>query len=390
MSDDPKNGEDASLSGMGDDLNEVDRAMLLAISHRQRDSTPLSLEQERLLDSWIAGRLPSKDADRAAELTKFNKLAAERVLERRLIAVANEGPDVPVALSARILGTPQPSPIQMAASVFREAARELPAAAYDERPGAPTALSARNLRASRQPRSARASNLRWSTRSVWQWSGLSAAAAAIVAIAVFGFQVRQTQLRSNESQIAMVTIEDRNVLEEPKYRTRGRQQQAPAPGVSSRPQQEPAPDVSRQQQEHALGVSSRPQQGPALGVSSHQQQAPAPGAFSAQESTESRFRDLEVPTALLRRAINGASTDKGELEYSELMSYLRAQGVSFDRRPRIVIDDALAGSVSENLPGRTTVQIRAYDLDDPRAAAIRSTIRPLQADAQAILLTQRR
>src|SRR6266446_89170 len=116
MSDDPKNREEAPLSGIPDDLNEIDRAMLLAISHRQRDSTPLSLEQERLLDSWIAGRLPSKDADLAAELTRFNMLAAERILERRLIAAANDGPDVPVGLSARILGTSRPSPIQMAAS----------------------------------------------------------------------------------------------------------------------------------------------------------------------------------------------------------------------------------------------------------------------------------
>jgi hypothetical protein len=52
--------------------------MLLAISHRQRDTAPLSAEQEHLLDDWIAGHLPSHEADRAAELTKLNKLAAER------------------------------------------------------------------------------------------------------------------------------------------------------------------------------------------------------------------------------------------------------------------------------------------------------------------------
>ena len=116
MSHDPKNGERAPLSGMGDDLNEVDRAMLLAISHRQRDTTPLSLEQERLLDNWIVGHLPSEEIDRAAQLTRSNKLAAERILERRLMAAANEGPDVPVALSARILGLSQSSPTHTAVS----------------------------------------------------------------------------------------------------------------------------------------------------------------------------------------------------------------------------------------------------------------------------------
>jgi hypothetical protein len=263
----------------------------------------------------------------------------------------------------------------MAASVLREAAREeLPAAAYNERPGAPTALSARNLRASRPPRSAG----RWSTRSVWQWSGLSAAAAAIVAIAVFGFQVRQTQLRSDESfQIAMVTIEDRNVLEEPKYRTRGRQQQAPAPGVSSR------------QQHDELGVSARQQQAPAPGVSPAHEQGPAPGAFSGQKPTESRVRDLEVPTALLRRAINSASVDKRPIEHSELMKSLHDQNQSFDSQALILIDSALAGSISETTPERTSAEIRVYDLDDPSAAAIRSKIRRLPADAHAILLTLR-
>ena len=117
---------------------------------------------------------------------------------------------------------------------------------------------------------------------------------------------------------------------------------------------------------------------------------PQPIKATRTRPTESRFRDVEVPTALLRRAINGASTDKGELEYSELMSYLRAKGISFDGQTRIVIDYALADSVSENLPERASIQIRAYDLDDPQAATIRSKIRTLPANAQAVLLTPRR
>jgi hypothetical protein len=341
MSVDPKG------SGMPD-LNEIDRAMLLAISHRQRDNAPLSPDQERLLDDWIAGQLPSNEADRAAELTKLNKLAAERILEHRLIAAANEGPDVPAALSARILRTSrisndedrtvEPTQFNIAACDELRAAADVAVA--------PTVLPVRNLRVSRAPRSGRGGllNLPWPTLSAWQWSGLGAAAAAIAVIAVFGFQVWQVQLRSNQSfQIAMVTIEDRSVLLDGSgYRTRGRRQDLVTPNASS------------------------------------------------QQPANSLFRDMEIPTALLRRAINGASTDKGGLEYSELMSYLRAQNQSFHRQARIVIDSALAEIASENVPERTSTPTRVFNLDDPNAAAIRSKIRTLPADAHAILLTLRR
>jgi hypothetical protein len=343
MSDDPKNQKEPPPRGVPDDLNESDRAMLTATSHRQRDNTPLSLDQERLLDGWIAGALSSKDADRAVELTKHNKMAAERILERRLIAAANEGPDVPAALSARILRTSR-----IANDADRVAAySDVRAAAYAYSPEAPTVSPDRNLRVSRPPKSGRGGlfDLRWPTFSAWQWSGLGAAAAAIAVIAIFGFQVWQVQLRSNQSfQIAMVTIEDRSVLLEGSgYRTRGRKQQPITPYASS-----------------------------------------------GQQPTESYFRDMEVPTALLRRVISGASTNKGVLEYSELMSYLRAQDDSFGRDARIVIDSALADIVSENLPERTSTQIRAYDLNDQRAVAIRGKISTLPANAQAILLTLRR
>ena len=173
-----------------DDLRSTDRAMLVALSHHQGDSTPLSPDQERLLDSWVDGRLSSIDADRAAELAKHNVFAAERVLERRLISAANEGPGVPATLAERVLRATRP-------------------------PGT---------------RTARIFNLQWPTFSGWQWSGLGALAAATVAIAVFGFQFWQQQLRPEKSfQIAMVTLEDRSVLAEGVRRTRGMQPQAPSP-----------------------------------------------------------------------------------------------------------------------------------------------------------------
>jgi hypothetical protein len=303
MSEDPKETENTPSAGISDDLRAVDRAMLLALSHHQRKSISLSLDQERLLDRWIAGTLTLVEADAAAELTKHNKFAAERVLERRLIAAANEGPEVPSAWTARI------------------------------------------LRASRAPevRSGGIFNLRWPSLSGWQLSGLSAAVAATAVVAVFGFQAWQGRLSSDKSfQIAMVTIEDRGVLLEGTARTRGSPQQAASRYTS---------------------LNDKPAEG--------------------------RFRDIDIPTALLRRAITSATTNKGDAEYTELMNYLRAQNEAFDNRARILVDSALADSLLKNKNESTNIQIRVYDLDDLRAASIRSKILTLQVDAHAILLTLR-
>jgi len=85
------------------DLPASDQALLLALSPGRRDITPLSLDQERLIDNWIVGHSPPVEADRAAELTKNNRLAAERVLECRLMKAAKAGPGIPSSLAARIL-----------------------------------------------------------------------------------------------------------------------------------------------------------------------------------------------------------------------------------------------------------------------------------------------
>ena len=66
-------------------------------------------------------------------------------------------------------------------------------------------------------------------------------------------------------------------------------------------------------------------------------------------------------------------------------------GDTVNSRARILIDSELADSVSENaVLERAITQIRAYDLDDPRAATIRSKNQALQTDAHSILLTLRR
>jgi hypothetical protein len=262
--------------------------MLLALSRHQGDSTPLSRDQERLLDSWVDGRLSSIDADRAAELAKHNVFAAERVLERRLISAANEGPDVPGTLTGRV------------------------------------------LRGSWAPGTRTARIFKWPMFSGWQWSGLGALAAATVAIAVFGLQIWQQQLRPEQSfQIAMVTLEDRSVLAEGVRRTRG-----------------PTPLV------------------------------PSPRTPSGQEPVNSGFRDINIPTALLQRAITSASNHRGGAEHSELMDFLRAQNDAYNNKARILIDSALADSLSNKLVQRDSTEVRVYDLDDLRSGDIRSKIEP--------------
>jgi hypothetical protein len=276
------------------DLPSTDRAMLVALSHHQGDRTPLSLDQECLLDSWVAGSLSSIDADRAAGLAKHNVFAAERVLEHRLISAANEGPGVPAPLARQV------------------------------------------LRASGSPgtRTARLFGLRWPTLSVWQWSGLGALAAATVAIAVLGFQFWQQQLRPEQSfQIAMVTLEDRSVLAEGVRRTRGLQ--------------------------------------------------------PAEEPAKSRFRDINIPTALLQRAITSASNNKGAADHSELITFLHAQHDTYNNQKRILIDSALADSLSKKVDQRESTEVRVYDLDDQRAGNIRSKIDPPPKDAHFLFLTVR-
>jgi hypothetical protein len=308
VSNDPKDHEAASPGDMPGDLSEIDRAMLLIISHRQRDTAPLSADQERLLDTWMAGRLSAVDADRAAELAKHNLLAAERVLEHRLIAAANHAPAVPNALSARILRTAQ---------------------------------------SEKRSRPSRLFNLRWPTLTGWQWSGLSAAAATIAVVVIMYGQWDQnqmsiasrSQIQSNQSfQIAMVSLDDGRLR-----RTRGSKQSATSPDASS---------------------------------------GQIPPGIPAQ--------DLEVPAALLRRAIDSVMTDKSETEYSELMGYLRAKDDRLDGRSVILIDIALADRVPEKTTEQTSIQIRAYNLDSPLAAAIRNKIKIPQTEKHSILLTLRR
>ena len=72
-----------------DQPEAVDQVMLAVLSNPGRDAIVLTPDEERLLDDWVAGHLGPDAAERAAGLAKRNALAAERVLERRLLDAAS-------------------------------------------------------------------------------------------------------------------------------------------------------------------------------------------------------------------------------------------------------------------------------------------------------------
>jgi hypothetical protein len=108
----------------------------------------------------------------------------------------------------------------------------------------------------------------------------------------------------------MVTIEDQSVLSSGRERTRG-------PSIDA----------------------TRPESGTQFG--------------------QSYFRDVDVPTALLQRAIASASTDKGVVAHAELLNYLRSQGDTFDNRARILIESTLVGRSRKNrrTPGHASSRL---------------------------------
>lgn len=275
-----------------DEPEAVDQVMLAVLSNRGRNATVLSSDQERLLDDWVAGRLAPDEAERAAALAKQNALAAERVLERRLLEAAGRSPSVPQELTARIL---EPRP-----------AAKAPAPAGW-----------------------------WRSLGRRQWIAIAGAVALASIAAVVGLPVLQQSMRGGAPiQVAMATIGDRDVLFEPSdMRMRG----------------------------------TGPQQG-----------APA----------DQRFRDVEVPTSILRGLLAAAAAPLRSAASREIEPYLPKAGGDGARPLYVVIDSALKQRVEADA-GRDRMSVRIYNLEDPRAAEIRSLIGARPDGARAYLLTRK-
>jgi hypothetical protein len=161
---------DTNPSSESDELRSVDHALLLAAARTRRQAIPLDAGQEQLLIDWVDGRLSKDEAGRAENLTRTNSFAAERVLERRLVAAAEAGPPVPPALTARVLKMAQP-----------------PA-----------------------PKPQGFLGFRWPMLSSLQWSAAGAAMAAAIVAGVLGLFTGQENTPSVQRvQLAMVTLDDR-------------------------------------------------------------------------------------------------------------------------------------------------------------------------------------
>src|SRR5687768_5678522 len=267
----------------------VDQVMLAVLSNRGRNATVLSAEQERLVDDWMAGRLAADDAERAAALVRQNALAAERVLERRLQAAANESPPVPQQLTAAI------------------------------------------LKASAPPKTS-AMGAWWRSLGRWQWTSIAGAAALASILVVAGMPLLQQMMSGGPLQVAMVPINDRGPLfEASDLRMRG----------------------------------TTPPPGPATGE---------------------RFRDVEMPTALLKDLVTTTGQPKSATA-REIERHVLGTGETADRPIRVIVDSSLKQRIDTD--DRDRMLVRVYDLGDPRSAEVRNLVSLPPANERAFLLTVR-
>ena len=82
---------------------EDDGSLVAALFNRRRQWLPLSPDQIKIVDEFVAGRLAGEAAAAAERLVRENAFAAERVMERRLLQQAESSPAPPRALTESIL-----------------------------------------------------------------------------------------------------------------------------------------------------------------------------------------------------------------------------------------------------------------------------------------------
>jgi hypothetical protein len=245
----------------------------------------------------------------------------------------------------------------------------------------------------------RLANLRWPTFSGWQWSGLGGLAAATAAIAVFGFQFWQqpSRMASNHSLQSAAKFQDRWV--EGAKRPAGTTNPSPGAVLGVSP---PAPSLASNnpqqlRPERRFQIAMVTLENRSVSAEGVRRTRGLPAAVPAEPEP---FRDIDIPTDLLQRAITSASNDKGAAEHSELMNLLHAQNDTYNDQARILIDSALADNLSKKNVSwtfarssrpdqRDSTEVRVYDLDDLRAANIRSKIEPPPKDGHFLFLTVR-
>ena len=172
-----------------------DPVMLAILANGGHRGGPLSPAEERLLDDWADGHLAANGPAVAAAtgLVRRNALAAEHLLERRLLALAARAPEAP---------------------------RIVAVAAHDPRvPPSPAVLP-----------------VRWPWRLLpWRWPALAGGMALASVLAVASVPLVREAMRGEAPlQLALVSIADRGALFEPTdLRMRGGER-APVPATERR------------------------------------------------------------------------------------------------------------------------------------------------------------
>jgi hypothetical protein len=205
-------------------------------------------------------------------------------------------------------------------------------AAASESPPIPQQLTAQILKASAPPK-ASATGAWWRSLGRWQWTRIAGAAALASILVIAGIPMLQHMMSGGGPlQVAMVTINDRGPLfEASDLRMRG----------------------------------TTPPPGPATGE---------------------RFRDVDMPTALLKDLVATAGQRKCATA-REIERQVLGTGETADRPIRVIVDSSLKQRIDTN--DRDRMLVRVYDLGDPRSADVRNLVGLPPANERAFLLTVR-
>lgn len=269
--------------------------------------------------------------------------AADQVM---LAVLSNRGRDTTLLsadqerlLDDWVAGRLAPDDAERAAALVRQNAlaaervleRRLQAAA-SKSPPVPQQLTAQILKASTPPK-ASAVGAWWRSPGRWRWTSIAGAAALASILVIAGMPVLQQMMSGGGPlQVAMVTINDRGPLfEASDLRMRG----------------------------------TTPPPGPATGE---------------------RFRDVEMPTALLKD-LAATTGQPNSATAREIERYLLGAGVTADRPVRVIVDSSLKQRL--DTADRDRMLVRVYDLDDPRSADVRSLVGLPPGNERAFLLTVR-
>lgn len=220
---------------------------------------------------------------------------------------------------------------QNALAAERVLERRLQAAA-SESPPVPQPLTAAILTASEPPK-ASAPGTWWRSLGRWRWTSIAGAAALASILVVAGMPVLQRMMSGGGPlQVAMVTINDRGPLfEASDLRMRGT--------------------------------------------------TPSPGPVTGE-----RFRDVEMPTGLLKDLVATTGQPKNATS-REIERYVLGTGETADRPIRVILDSSLKQRIDTT--DRDRMPVRVYDLNDPRSADVRSLVGVPPGNERAFLVTVR-